>query len=44
MGRLPIRAGLGHQPLALAAGAETYRLPLATGVNYPVQNLVVVRC
>ena len=43
MGRLPILGvGLGHQPLALAAGAETYRLPRPPGVNYPVQTWSVV--
>ncbi|NLL53183.1 MAG: carbamoyl phosphate synthase small subunit [Peptococcaceae bacterium] len=38
--KLPILGiGLGHQLIALAAGAETYRLPFGhRGGNHPVQN------
>jgi carbamoyl-phosphate synthase small subunit len=36
---------LGHQILALAAGADTYKLPYGhRGVNQPVQDLLTRRC
>jgi carbamoyl-phosphate synthase small subunit len=36
---------LGHQILALAAGADTYKLPYGhRGVNQPVQDLFTRRC
>ncbi|MCZ6888752.1 MAG: glutamine-hydrolyzing carbamoyl-phosphate synthase small subunit [Gammaproteobacteria bacterium] len=36
---------LGHQILALAAGAKTYKLPYGhRGVNQPVQDLLTRRC
>lgn len=36
---------LGNQILALAAGADTYKLPYGhRGVNQPVQNLLTHRC
>jgi carbamoyl-phosphate synthase small subunit len=36
---------LGNQILALAAGADTYKLPYGhRGVNQPVQNLLTGRC
>jgi len=41
LGKLPLRGiCLGHQLLALAAGAETFKLKFGHhGVNHPVQNL-----
>jgi carbamoyl-phosphate synthase small subunit len=45
-GRMPVfGVCLGNQILALAAGADTYKLPYGhRGVNQPVQDLLTRRC